>query len=223
MKKTILLSFFLLANFLAQAQLYVSSTYSSQQGRSSEEIAPSVTVKNNGNYSIEVRWERVRNNLPQGWDAVVCDKQCTSSDAKTFTLAPGESISNFRVSFRPNGVEGIANMDIKIYEVRNQSNSITVNFSASASQSSGISAVSGSSTPSVYPNPAIDHIMVQDGNNEVKYLEIYNVVGRKIEDFTVNSGGKYDVSGLPLGMYMVRMLDKNKNIIRTQRISKYNP
>ncbi|MFT5646651.1 MAG: hypothetical protein ACI976_001333, partial [Aureispira sp.] len=31
------------------------------------------------------------------------------------------------------------------------------------------------------------------------------------------------VSNLPKGMYMVRMRDANGNIIRTQRISKYNP
>jgi len=222
MQKIILLSFFLLANFLAQAQLYISSTYSSQQGRSSEEIAPSVTLKNNGNYTIEVRWERIRNNLPQGWDAVVCDKQCSLAEAKTFTLASGESISNFRVSFRPNGVEGIGNTEIKIYEVRNPGNSTIVNFSAAASNGNNMASISGNNAPTVYPNPAIDHIMIQDANNEVKFLEVYNVVGRKIEEFTVN-GGKYDVSELPLGMYMVRMLDKNKNIIRTQRISKYNP
>ncbi len=225
MKKTILLSLFLLFNVLAQAQqLLVSSTYAAQQGRSSEEISPSVLVKNSSTRTMELRWERVRNNMPQGWDAVVCDKQCynTLVDSKIFTLAPGESVSDFRVLFRPNGIEGIGNVEIKIYEVRNPSNTVTVAFSGSAQQSGGNSSFSGSA-PSIYPNPAVDHIQIQDGS-EVKFLEIYNVVGRKIEDFTVNNGtGKYDVSELPRGMYMVRMLDRNRNIIRTQRISKYNP
>ena len=66
--------------------------------------------------------------------------------------------------------------------------------------------------------------MVQDANNDVKFIEVYNVVGRKLSEFTVgNNSSKFDISDLQRGMYMVRMLDRNKNIIRTQRISKYNP
>jgi hypothetical protein len=204
-------------------QLTVSSTFASQQGRSSEEITASVLLKNNSNQNMELRWERVRNNLPSGWDAVVCDKQCYSTliDSRTFSLAPGESISDFRVSFRPNGVEGIGNVEVKIYEIKKPSNNLTLNFSGSA-QHSGISSFSGNNTPSVYPNPAIDYIQIQDVN-DVKYLEVYNALGRKISDFSVSNNGKYDVSDLPRGMYMVRMLDKHKNIIRTQRISKTNP
>ena len=65
---------------------------------------------------------------------------------------------------------------------------------------------------------------IQDDYNRVKHLEIYNVVGRKLQSFSVNySGQKYDVSRLPRGIYMVRMMDEQGTILRTQRISKYNP
>jgi len=75
----------------------------------------------------------------------------------------------------------------------------------------------------IYPNPATEFFMLNDANHQVKFLEVYNVVGRKLLEFHVHEGDKYDVSSLNRGMYMVRMLDENRNVIRTQRISKYNP
>jgi hypothetical protein len=227
MQKTVHIFLFLFFSILATAQNFsVSSTYTSSQGRNGEEVAPTVTLRNTGNTSIELKWEKIRNNAPQGWEIVVCDKQCYTGlvESKTFTLAPGESLNDFRVSFRPNGVDGIGNVEIKISEVRNPASSTTVVFAASA-QNSGIGGNQNpSNTLNIYPNPAIDHIMIQDDGEQVKYLEVYNVVGRKIMDFSVrNDGVKYDVSSLPRGMYMVRMLDRNRNILRTQRISKYNP
>ena len=78
--------------------------------------------------------------------------------------------------------------------------------------------------PSIYPNPVTEFMRIQDDYTRVKHLEIYNVVGRKLQSFSVNfSGQKYDVSRLPRGIYMVRMMDEQGTILRTQRISKYNP
>ena len=166
---------------------------------------------------MELRWERVKNNMPSGWEALVCDRQCYSAllESRTFTLAPGESIPDFRVTYRPNGQEGIASAEIRVYEIKNPSNSVTISFTASAVSGSG-------SGPSVYPNPAVDYIQIQDGS-DVKYIEIHNALGRKVLDFNVVNSGRYDIGDLARGMYMVRMLDRNRNIIRTQRISKYNP
>lgn len=168
---------------------------------------------------MELRWERVKNNMPSGWDALICERNCYSAllESRTFTLAPGESIQDFRVTFRPNGQEGIANAEIKVYEIKNPSNSVTVFFTASA-----VSGASNGNGPSVYPNPAVDYIQIQDGS-DVKFIEVHNALGRKILDFNAVNTGRYDIGDLPKGMYMVRMLDRNRNIIRTQRISKYNP
>ncbi len=227
MKITLHILFFLISVSLLQAQqLLVSSTYATQQGKNNEEIVPSVVVKNNSSRTMELRWERIKNNLPYGWESVVCDKHCYSTlvDSKSFTLAAGESLSDFRVGFRPNGIDGAGNTEIRIYEIKNPNNSVTVSFNGSAQQSGANNNSVSNNILTIYPNPATEHIMLQDSNGEVKFLEVYNVMGRKVLDFTiVNSSAKYDISELSRGMYMVRMLDRYKNIIRTQRISKYNP
>ncbi len=227
MQKTIhfFIFLFLSAQLLAQ-NLSISTNYTTMQGKSNEEIAPTVTLKNTGSMPIEVRWEKIRSNAPQGWESVVCDKQCYSTliESRSIILAPGEVLSDFRVSFRPNGLEGIGSVELRIYETRNPKNSQTIMFSASAQQNNLSSIQGGHQSLSVFPNPAIDYISLQDAHQEVKFLEIYNVVGRKVIDFPVRSeGAKYDIGELPRGMYMVRLLDRNHNIIRTQRISKYNP
>jgi hypothetical protein len=219
LKNLLYLTFFLSINTMFGQNLSVSTSYANQQGRTSEEISPSVLLKNNSGSSMELRWERVKNNMPSGWDALICERNCYSAllESRTFTLGAGESIQDFRVTFRPNGQEGIANAEIKVYEIKNPSNSVTVFFTASA-----VSGSSNGNGPSVYPNPAVDYIQIQDGS-DVKFIEVHNALGRKILDFNAVNTGRYDIGDLPKGMYMVRMLDRNRNIIRTQRISKYNP
>lgn len=234
MAKNIHILFFLLIAVFTYAQnssFHLSGTFATKQGTIDKEIAPSVVLRNLTNSTIELRWEIKKSNLSEGWQAVVCDHQCYTSltNSHSFKLEPNALLHDFKVSFRPNGKEGISNLEIVIYDINNRKNTEqTITFSAAAAQSISSSSINSiakeTNAPKVYPNPAIDYIQLQDDYNTVKYIEIYNVVGREIESFVVNySNEKYDVSALPRGMYMARLLDANKNIVRTQRISKYAP
>lgn len=228
MYKTILISFFLLIAIFANAQnsFHVSTTYATKQGQVDKEVAPSISIRNLTNSTIELRWEIKKNNLSEGWQAIVCDHQCYTSliTNKTFKLEPGEILHDFKVSFRPNGKEGIGNLEIAIYDTNKKNSEQSISFSASAQNLTSSSFPAESVDAKVFPNPAIEYIQLQDDYNRVKYIEVYNVIGRKIDKFTVNyAGEKYDVSNLPKGIYMVSMLDANRNVLRTQRISKYAP
>lgn len=230
MYKTILVFLFLFTVVLGQAQnsFHVSTTYATKQGQIDREVAPSIALRNLTNKTLELHWEVKKTNLSQGWQAVVCDHQCYTSlvKGKTFKLAPGEVLHDFKVSFRPNGKEGMGNLELIIYDAANKRNTETITFSGAAqSTHTSIHSFSKESTrPQIYPNPAIEYIHLKDDFNRVKIMEIYNVVGRKMLKLSVNHAGeKYDISRLPRGMYMVRMLDAKGTIVRTQRISKYNP
>ncbi len=222
-KLTIL--FFLTFQLAAKAQNFsLSSPFSSVQGSAQQEISPPISIKNNSSRSLDLRWEIDRTNLPAGWTAQICDKICHTLETKTsaFSLAPNETLNNFRVVFAPNGQEGVANVEIQIYEAQNRNQTeMTAQFTASAQNSFSNNKVS---PQRIYPNPAVEYIMLEDDDDVVRYLEIFSVMGRKIEEFVVGSSTqKFDVGNLPKGMYMVRMLDAQRAIIRTQRISKYNP
>ena len=73
--------------------------------------------------------------------------------------------------------------------------------------------------PTVYPNPAIDYISLKN-QGTVKSIRIYNLVGRQLRQFQVESDKRYPVADLPRGMYLIQMLDQSQNVIKTQRINK---
>jgi len=224
MIQKLLIFLFVMLNIGAKAQNFsLSSSFSSAQGSSHQEISPPINIKNNSNRTLDLRWEIDRANLPAGWSIQICDKTCHTLEGKTmaFSLAPNETLNNFRVVFNPNGSEGVASVEIQLYEANNRNQTeTTANFTASSQ-----SHFATKTNPQrIYPNPAVEYIMLEDDDNVVKHLEIFNVMGRKIDEFVVStSAQKFDVSNLPKGMYMVRMLDSQRAIIRTQRISKYNP
>lgn len=233
MLKTILTFFiFFCYILLAQAKgsFHVSSTFATEQGSINKEVAATITIRNLTNRTIYLEWEVSKSNLSEGWLAVVCDHQCHTSITKqhAFSLAPNQVLHDFKVSFRPNGKEGIGTLELKIYEKTNEKSSAeSITFSGAAHgilSSENKFANKMTTAPKIFPNPATEYISIKDEQEQVKTLEIYNVVGRMLERIEVShSGEKYDISRLPRGMYMVRMLDYKGTIVRTQRISKYNP
>ena len=71
----------------------------------------------------------------------------------------------------------------------------------------------------VFPNPATDYFMLKNAPNVNKVL-IYNIVGRQIKSFRVNgAGAKYMVNDLPKGMYVIRLMNTENNLIQTLRIN----
>lgn len=212
----------------AQETFHVSTTYATEQGTINREVAPSVVLRNLTHRAITIHWAVEQRNLSEGWQAVVCDHQCytPSTEKRSFKLQPGEVLQDFKVSFRPNGKEGMGHVEVVLYDENNPSKRKTITFSGAAksTNSSLIALAAQGQVPNIYPNPVTEFMRVQDDYSQVKYIEIYNVVGRKLQSFSVNYlGQKYDVSHLPRGIYMVRMMDEQGTILRTQRISKYNP
>lgn len=73
---------------------------------------------------------------------------------------------------------------------------------------------------SIYPNPATNFISINKDEN-VREIAIFNLVGKKLKTFQeVEKDEHYDVSDLPNGMYLIQVIDDNKKIVTTQRISK---
>lgn len=72
---------------------------------------------------------------------------------------------------------------------------------------------------SVYPNPATDYFMLKNAENATKLL-IYNIVGRQVKSFQTNGGNeKYIVNDLPKGMYVIRLLNDNNDLVETLRLN----
>lgn len=75
----------------------------------------------------------------------------------------------------------------------------------------------------VYPNPAIDYIMVTENDN-VDKVWIYNILGKRVKAYKVETpDAKYDIRDLPRGMYIVRLIDHDGELVMTRRVNKINP
>ena len=61
----------------------------------------------------------------------------------------------------------------------------------------------------VYPNPATDIILIEDKNNVIQYIELFDLNGRKI---TSTQDNKISVMSLPSGLYQLKIHTKDKAI-----------
>ncbi|HRI58142.1 MAG TPA: T9SS type A sorting domain-containing protein [Saprospiraceae bacterium] len=73
---------------------------------------------------------------------------------------------------------------------------------------------------SVFPNPTTEYISVQDKNDAVGFLSVFNLVGKKVKEFEFVKGEQYYIADLPKGMYLVQILDRSKRNLTTQKIEK---
>ena len=71
----------------------------------------------------------------------------------------------------------------------------------------------------VFPNPAINFIQLKE-SSKVGAIIIYNLVGRKIKNFTPVKDKAYQITDLPKGMYLIQLLDFSGKVLSTQRLSK---
>jgi hypothetical protein len=97
--------------------------------------------------------------------------------------------------------------------------SLAIPLFSSLAEASRPVAVSFDISPTVYPNPASDFISLSN-EEAVQQMVIYNFGGRQVLTFTASKGQRYDISGLPDGMYLVQFLNPQNKIIHTQRLQK---
>ncbi len=73
---------------------------------------------------------------------------------------------------------------------------------------------------SVYPNPAVEYIAINDPGESVGFVVLFNLVGKKVEEFEYAKGAKLPVGDLPKGMYIVQLQDRQRNVLKTQVVDK---
>lgn len=72
----------------------------------------------------------------------------------------------------------------------------------------------------VFPNPVSDNIFVQDHADAVAEVIVFNLLGKKIKSFEAAKGDNYYVGDLPKGVYLVQLVGRNKQTLKTQKMDK---
>jgi len=71
----------------------------------------------------------------------------------------------------------------------------------------------------VYPNPASDRLYIKTGDISKINVVLYNVLGKEIKNTTYNGGNiEVDLNSLQQGMYIYRISDSGKNMIKAGKL-----
>lgn len=72
----------------------------------------------------------------------------------------------------------------------------------------------------IYPNPADDFFSIMTSEENIAFVTIHNIVGKKVKTIQAKTNQKYDIQGLRRGIYIIRVYDSNDNMLKALRLSK---
>jgi hypothetical protein len=198
-----------------------------------EAIAHTVVV-NSSTQNINLRWVLKIIDAPAEWEYRVCDKnQCFNTGVlsnvaiagpgpnQPVPLAPNDT-TIMDLHIVPRGTAGCGNFKIELQETANPGvvlGEVLFN-NVCVSNLTNVKEVERSSLR-IFPNPTADFISLTK-NNFVRQLWVSNILGKRVKTFYTSFNGKYDISDLPDGIYLVSMVDSNRKVIKTVRVSKRN-
>lgn len=182
------------------------------------DIAAKSNLKNNSKDTILVKWTRKIESITQGWSSAVCDKNLCyipTIDTMRLLLAPGET-SNMDIHIYPNGISGAAKVTLKIERVGVPSVNVTgtYNFNGSTPVKS-----EDKEAIQLFPNPAQDYFMISSPIVLGK-IEVYNITGERAKIYYAYKNKRYFIDDLPSGIYMVRCLNLQEQIVKTVILKK---
>jgi hypothetical protein len=185
------------------------------------EIRAKATFKNTSAVTKKFTWTRSILSLTSGWTTQVCDsKGCwipsVGSAPEQIELTPNAT-SNLDVYIRPEKKQGAATIEVKVFEVGNESNTVTGRYLFSTTTRAKETNVNNNIR--IYPNPTVDYFQLTDDDGVDKVV-IYNIIGRQIRSYKVTDNAKYNVNDLPEGLYIIRLLTANGSTVKTIRLSR---
>ncbi len=184
-------------------------------------------VKNNTNSQINILWTREILQLPAGWTTYVCDaNNCYADfigkcpDAYVNKVKANDSVS-LDIHILDDGIEGEAHIVMWVYEKEDTSKKVKVDYLFNK-------VVSNNDFRNieikVYPNPAYNSFSVEY-NQGLSRIELYTILGKKVTSYKAQQKSSYDISPLEDGLYFVKLVGPNEQMLRTIRLQKrsYKP
>ena len=94
---------------------------------------------------------------------------------------------------------------------------MTVGFSQTAKKASRTNHVV---TVQVFPNPTTSFFNIEDRNNQIATIYLYNLIGKRMKTFFPKKEADFLVDDLSNGLYLVQMIDSDGIIVATSRLTK---
>jgi hypothetical protein len=184
------------------------------------------------NRPLSLKWKRYENVFANGW---LGNQICVYGSCYFYTVDTGTIIisaagrEEFSAHFGNNNLPGSGVQKVVFYEESDSAGTAeTVYFGATITPYTSIATpMSSSNNPSdiqIFPNPAKEYVVIKRPDLlNISRIEVYNMLGLKVisqvaDQDNVNS--RIDLLDLQKGVYMIRIFDKNNNVILTKSISK---
>jgi len=222
--------FFLVSFSFASAQLSIEPSCLSLEADNVDQIFLEIFITNDGEADEMGFWEFEKaTDFPSDWRFQICDLHlCYNWDVTR------SSTSAFLTNVIPAGetvmyslkIENAGNTETEIFPISGSSDGTlklynTSDFEDATAETS--CTVSNTNVEVedlvIYPNPTTDVFQIKNDAN-IASLSIYNIVGRQISTLNHSEGMLHDVSNLRSGMYLVRLENKDGEVVKAMRLSK---
>lgn len=228
MKETLLflLSFIFIVGVNAQDLSVNPDPVTKELSVEDGDVKVDFTITNNTSRETEVWWEMDRGAAPDEWDFYLCDVNLCYTPAVTScpcnkpNFLAGNSTNIYMMHVVPNGVAGSGVVNLRILEECEGDVSIIeipITYEVSGTTSTQFEDINNNIT--IYPNPSSQSIRIME-DREVSEIIIYNLIGKKIKRLNHSPGQSHDISELDRGIYLLRMLNEDQNILKVSRLTK---
>lgn len=228
MKKTLLLYLFLLNFILVKAQVtYEPSPIVIEGDVQKTDLVAEINISQNLADSTILYWSLEKTNFPSKWESLVCDQfTCYGPNKDLSSVKHGnkmykDSVYHWSIHINPNNVIGVDTIILNLFDDKDRTNKV-VSIPVSINIVMGtntIDRVKSSPNIQLFPNPTVDYFEVLNDEG-VDKIVIYNVVGKIMKSSIHIEGQSHDVSSLQRGLYIVRLLDYNDELLKVIRITK---
>lgn len=209
----------------AQISISVNPGHSSAAGHYfSQDIGAYSQVTNNSQVPISLMWTRHVVSAPPEWASWICDMNfCylphvgSTPPSQPNLLEPGQSM-NLEFHVGPDSTLGTGEYLLYLYDLNEPEvilDSIRYTIETSTTSVNDLN----NSSLRIYPNPTTTYFQLSQGD-QVERVVVHALVGSKVREFNARSTSRFDVSDLPQGIYIVRLMDANQQVLKTVRLSK---
>jgi len=225
MKKILLVFISILFFNLGQAQMGFTPDPAEIGGTTEiDDVELDLIITNNTSNNYSLLWTLRKVEMPEEWSTQVCDLNTCydlNIDAcptdRPNPLAAGAS-APFIFHTWPFETKGVGTFQLNIFDESDPANILlsipmTTEILTTSTLELDIQELK------IFPNPTSDYFQLSN-SKDVDKISIYNIVGKEMKTYKVEHGSSYDVTYLPVGMYLVRLYDSKNSVKKVLRLSK---
>lgn len=225
MKRPLLILTLFLAWFAAYAQFNVQPSTSNVNFDPAEfDVHADATMTYTGSVPMALRWDIVNITGPKEWMVYTCLGNACYAPGQLSgmqEIQPNEQMI-IQAHIFPQGGCGNGSYEITFTDTLTSQVVATAYFTFQCSATSISIPGNGLKAGAIYPNPAVTWFSLGETPGASR-LEIFNMIGKQVAQFPYQFSGRYDISALPGGMYLVRVIDNQGKVLTTKRMSKTTP